>query len=150
MVATSGGPQGPSPPHQLRALNNFLLNLETDSLPTSLPPFSMISRIGILPIFDALCRIPAKSVDYLCRRTHQPIKLLQRSFYKNASLLSLYLSLVFSSWMGHNLVTVVSHLLVRNLQACRSKPLGDPLLEAEYERLCSPVVAGHAPWGSSC
>lgn len=48
MVSMSGGPQELAPPHQLRALNNYLLNLETDPPPTTLPPFSMVSRIGIL------------------------------------------------------------------------------------------------------
>ena len=43
-----GMPGQAAPPHQLTALNNYLLHLDTATPPSSLPPFSMVSRIGVL------------------------------------------------------------------------------------------------------
>ena len=49
LVAVSGLPQGPRGPHQLTALNNFLLHLENEEYPSFAagPPFSSVSRIGM-------------------------------------------------------------------------------------------------------
>ena len=50
MMSANGGQRGPPTPHQLTAVNSYLLHLETAARPTSFPPFSMVSRLGEQPL----------------------------------------------------------------------------------------------------
>ena len=47
LMSVSGGGPAQQPVHQLTAINNYLLHLETAQPSTRLPPFSTVSRLGI-------------------------------------------------------------------------------------------------------